>query len=426
MLLAVNDFDAKTHLLVMPRSNVAAGQACLEELLSRGLVVSTQPKAGRWLQQYLNHECFEAKKRVRLVNKCGWHEGRLFILPERAFGETGGEVFHFQGDGVALHQAGTLKKWQEHVAKPAVGNSGLVLALSASFAGPLLEPLGEESGGFHFRGISSIGKSTLLASAASVWGMEISSWRSTDNAAEGVAAAHSDCLLTMDEISQADPRAVSEIAYMLANQRGKARMNKDLSVRPPSTWRLMFLSSGEPSLEAKLSEAGKTLQAGQHVRMIDIPADAGVGHGVFEDLHGFAGGAELTAHLKKFTRHGSAEGQYGRAAPAFLKKLVDEREALTIRAAGFRDRWLTEHLPARATEQVQRVARRFALVAAAGELAASLGVLPWPEGEASKGVARCFEAWQEARGSSQVPGGDRGGDRPGTQVHRAVWVFAIR
>jgi uncharacterized protein (DUF927 family) len=45
-----------------------------------------------------------------------------------------------------------------------------VLAISAAFAGPLLNLIDAESGGFHLRGASSIGKTTALVLAGSVWG----------------------------------------------------------------------------------------------------------------------------------------------------------------------------------------------------------------------------------------------------------------
>ena len=55
-------------------------------------------------------------------------------------------------------------------------------------------------------------------------------------------------------------------------------------------------------------------------------------------------------------------------------------------------------LPPQADGQVGRVAARFALVAAAGELATALEILPWPQGEASFAAARCFDDWLAARG----------------------------
>ena len=47
------------------------------------------------------------------------------------------------------------------------------------------------------------------------------------------------------------------------------------------------------------------------------------------------------------------------------------------------------------------VAKRFALIGAAGELARDYGVLPWPEGEAMRAATSCFEAWLAERGGAE-------------------------
>jgi putative DNA primase/helicase len=54
-------------------------------------------------------------------------------------------------------------------------------------------------------------------------------------------------------------------------------------------------------------------------------------------------------------------------------------------------------VPDTADGQIQRAGRRFALVAAAGELASARGLTGWPAGEATEGVKRCFLAWIRAR-----------------------------
>lgn len=57
---------------------------------------------------------------------------------------------------------------------------------------------------------------------------------------------------------------------------------------------------------------------------------------------------------------------------------------------------------------MQRVASRFGIIAAAGEIAAGLDVVPWAPGEAIRAAATCFKAWVEARGgveSSEVKDG---------------------
>jgi putative DNA primase/helicase len=64
------------------------------------------------------------------------------------------------------------------------------------------------------------------------------------------------------------------------------------------------------------------------------------------------------------------------------------------------DRIERQFVPELASGQVQRVGRRFALVAAAGEMATEAGITGWPEGTATAAARRCFNAWIEAR-----PGG---------------------
>jgi uncharacterized protein (DUF927 family) len=288
-----------------------------------------------------------------------------------------------------------LVEWKELVAAPAAGNSRLAFAISASFAGPLLHPLGQESGGFHFKGGSSIGKTSILHAARSTWGCALGSWRTTDNAAEGMAAGACDTLHLLDEVSQADGRAVDAMAYMLGNGTGKGRASRSGAAREVATWRILFLSTGELSLADKIAETGKRARAGQEVRVIDIPADAGRGHGVFDTLHGFRSGAALADQL----RH-AAEAHSGHAARAFLEELTRDLAETAEATRAYMAAWLAQQVPDGADGQVGRVATRFALVAAAGELATEVGILPWPVGEASDAAMRCFRDWLAARGDT--------------------------
>ncbi|TCZ61269.1 hypothetical protein [Roseicella aquatilis] len=82
--------------------------------------------------------------------------------------------------------------------------------------------------------------------------------------------------------------------------------------------------------------------------------------------------------------------------------------------ADARQRFLAAHLPADATDQARTVAARFALVAAAGEMAADMGVLPWPQGEAERAAAAGLAAWLSDRG-----GAASGEDAAAVQAVRA-------
>lgn len=77
-------------------------------------------------------------------------------------------------------------------------------------------------------GDSSIGKTTALQAATSVWSCDNFSWswRTTDNGLEGAAALFNHSLLALNEISECDPRDVGEVFYMQGNGRGKQRASR--------------------------------------------------------------------------------------------------------------------------------------------------------------------------------------------------------
>jgi uncharacterized protein (DUF927 family) len=79
------------------------------------------------------------------------------------------------------------------------------------------------------------------------------------------------------------------------------------------------------------------------------------------------------------------------------KQALDPSE-VAKQVGTLRDDFMREHVPWDASGQVQRVAMRFALVAAGGNLATSMRITGWPEGEAIKAAVRCFNDWLAAWG----------------------------
>jgi putative DNA primase/helicase len=254
-----------------------------------------------------------------------------------------------------------------------------------------------ESGGFHFRGDSSSGKTTALKVAASVYGGAsfLQRWRTTDNALEAIAAQHSDCLLILDELAQVDPKTAGECAYMLANEQSKARATRTGAPRTRLSWRLLFLSAGELGLADHMAEGMKRTRTGQEVRMADIPADAGMGLGAFENLHGLDGGSAFSRHITD-----RAASVYGAPGHEWLQWLCANAQTLKARIREDANRLGAEMVPTGASGQVERVAARFALVGAAGELATEAGLTGWPAGESERAALACFNAWLSARGGS--------------------------
>lgn len=401
LLLHWVDHDGREHRLAIPRASLAGdGSDARKILLDGGMYIAPNQKARQMFNAFLLQ--VRSPVRARATNRIGWHSD-TYVLPDHCFGAKDGDTHLLQTATAHEHpfrEAGTLMSWQENVAKYAVGNSRLILAISAAFAAPLVGPCSAESGGVHFRGASSTGKSTTLHVGGSVWGGGdvngfIRSWRATANGLEGVALAHSDALLCLDELSQVPARDAGEAAYMLANGSGKSRSGRDGSVRRSAKWRVLFLSSGEISLADKMKEdgRGRRLAAGQEVRIVDIPADAGAGHGLFQNLHGFASADLFARHLRD-----AAFANYGVASRAYLSRIVPDVQEVRKLVSIFIKAFTEQYVPAGADGQVERVAQRFALIAAGGEVAANIGIVPWPAGTAVEGAGKCFDDWLAARG----------------------------
>lgn len=399
-LLKVTDLAGHFHLWAMPlRMTRGSREDFLEELCDMGLKPVPGRKAGDRIRLFISEH--PTTEMMLCADRIGWHGGS-FVLPDRTFspsGASGRIVFQGEARTHNFHTKGTLEEWQEQIARYAVGNSRLAMALSIALAGPLLHILGGESGGFHFVGDTSAGKSTILLSAGSVCGGGLDGyhkqWRSTDNALEAIAAAHCDTLLCLDEIGQCDGRIVAETSYMLANGQGKQRLSKGAALKKAYTWRVVFLSTGEVSCADKIREGGNRMKAGQEVRVLDIPAVPANGMGVFEELHGFKSGAALADHLTDRSRR-----YYGHPLPAFLSELTTRADEVRTSWEAFLPRFLSQLLPGEAPHAVQRACKRFALVAMAGTLATGWGVLPWPGNQATEAAAICFQDWINSRGGA--------------------------
>lgn len=371
------------------------------KLRDMGLRMATGARARNLVGQYIDSR--KPAEWVTCTDRVGWHGG-VYVLPSRCIGTVEGKRYVFQSDSGMedlFRRRGTMEQWQNTVARPVAGNSRLVFAMCCAFAGPVLRLVGMQTGGIHITGDSSLGKTTALLLAASVYGSPKfkQQWRTTDNGLEGVAVQSSDSLLILDEIGQMDGRVVGDCAYMLGNEAEKIRGSRSLIARRRRTWCLLFLSSGEKDLATHMQEAGKNPQEGQLVRMPSVPGDAGAGLGMLEDLHGMAEGPGAGKAFAEALTAGAA-AHFGHAGAAWIEWLANNLEAVKERAPAEMRRMEAAWVPDNAHPQVWRVCSRFALVAAAGELAAEAGIVPWEPGEAERGARRCFEAWLQQRGHS--------------------------
>jgi putative DNA primase/helicase len=359
------------------------------ELLAMGVELDPY-SARRQLPHYLQSE--HPKRHIHCALQVGWC-GDSFVLPDVVIGpKSMGVIFQ---SGERCHEehtlAGTLAGWRDGIALKAVGNPILMLAISASFAGPLLQRCNAESGGIHLVGDSSTGKSTAMEAACATWGGPgfKRSWRATGNGLEGSASMFNDCLLALDEISECDPQQVGEIVYMLGNGRGKQRASRTGNARGVTKWRCFVMSNGERTIATTMAEGGHRAKAGQSMRLLDIPVAQTFG--AWDTLHGATNPAAFSDEIKRAAAH-----HHGHAGRLFLEKLTfdtaDHSAALDKIKA----------LPLFATDgtegQDKRAAARFSLMGLAGEVATDYGITGWAVGDAVKAAAHGFKLWQAVRG----------------------------
>lgn len=398
------DADGRQHEKVVSDEALQGDAAKLCAMLaSDGLQIVRSQQ--REFANYLSGA--KTKSRVTVVKRTGWHEvggENIFGLPGETIGRKDfGRVLLDGAASGPYETRGSLADWRNGVGALTAGHALPMLAISTAFAGPLLHLAGHEGGGLNLFGQSSRGKTTCLQAAASVWGRGekesggyVKTWRATANGLEGTAAQSTDTLLLLDELGMADARDVQQVVYGLANGQGKQRASRDGSAREPKSWRLIYLSSGELPVDAKLAETpGRKARAGQLVRLLDVPAERGAGFGVFDN--GGPGG-DAGALVKSIQL--AATTAYGTAGPEFVRRLIaDGVTGEDVR--GLISQFMAATVPAGADGQVERVAQRFGLIFAAGELATTFGIVPWPAGAAREAAAWALARWIELRGGTE-------------------------
>lgn len=379
------------------------GNDGIKQLADLGLEIASGRQSLDRLKAYIVGA--RPERRAKLADQTGWH-GNAYLFPDGAIGETD-ETLLFRGNRRA-HGAyatrGSLRDWCLHIAAQAVGNPRLMFCLSVAFCGPLLKPTGAASAIVHLFGDSSIGKSGAVTAAGSVWGppeTQVHSWRQTSNALEYTAATHNDALLILDELKEVDAKEAAAISYMLANAKGKGRAHHAGGLRDATVWRIAGLSSGELGMGDHLASAGQKHHAGQQVRFIEVAADAGVGHGMWNNVAPLDpdAGKNFTDRIKKH-----AGRYYGTAGRAFVTELCKHIDSIPSLWRRHDLAFVEDYRPASAGGQVMRVLASFSLVAFAGELAAAWGVVPWQKGEASSAAGALFEEWlkdRPTRGNSE-------------------------
>lgn len=237
------------------------------ELASHGLPVNSR-NCGKMIEYLAAFEHFN----MQLIPKTFVSKGfgfksvenkRVFIL-EKMIGKKAGQgnkevsVEFSPEPGYerfvkAVKPEGTYVKWRECI-EPALKYPYAAFAFYASFSAPLLRMLKAPNFIIDFWGNTSVGKTTVLELAASVWGNPhkeagglVFGWDSTKVFLERIANFFCDIPIFPDDSQMVDDRTMSSMLYQIANGVGRGR-GATAGIRHNPTWHTVCFSTGERPL----------------------------------------------------------------------------------------------------------------------------------------------------------------------------------
>ncbi|MGC4882198.1 DUF927 domain-containing protein [Providencia hangzhouensis] len=386
----VNDLNQEYLIVEWGNNNVQAvpmGDIGEREgwktLKNAGLIVTTKSGLRQSLSDWLLRQKF--KENWSITNKSGWHKG-AYIMPDGSIIGTPEQPIFFNGQSAAAtayQTSGTVESWRNDVARLANGNSFMMFAIGAALAAPMTSITGADSFGIHIYAQSTAGKSTTADMAVSLYGdpdLQRLTWYGTEYGMTNEAVAHNDGLLYLDEVGQgADPKHVYKSAYTLFNGKGKIQGAKDGGNRQVQSWRTVAISTGEKDIETFLLSSGVKVNAGQLVRLLNIPIERAT------ELHECETGKAHADLIKVNCR--SSYGAAGRYWIEYLSNHKDEAQD-AYRAA--QQRW-NKLIPSSYGEQVHRASDRFATIEAA--LMMGRVITGWSEQDCKDAVQTAFNVW---------------------------------
>lgn len=350
---------------------------------SGGMLITAKSGLRSLLADHL--QCSGNRELWSIANATGWQYG-AYIMPDASIIGRPERPVLFNGRSAAAKGycvKGTVESWKGSVAKLAYRNPSMMLGIACALSAPLIGLAGADGFGVHLFGGSSAGKTTTANAASSVYGEPDAlklTWYSTALGLVNEAAAHNDGFMPLDEIGQGgNRRAVAESAYALFNGVGKIQGAKEGGNRDLKRWRAMAFSTGEIDLESYIRADGGKINAGQLVRLLNVPISKAT------EFHGYADGKAHADAMKD-----GYQNNFGAIGRKWIAYLAEHRDQAVKVVRDSERRWLSL-LPPEASEQVRRVASRFAILDAA--LCLSSDLTGWDESVSHDALLHSFNAW---------------------------------
>lgn len=227
---------------------------------------------------------FESAKVEQMRNQFGWADGdSKFIVGDREIGADG--TYHSPPSSTTkvlaecMTPVGTFEKWKEVFdlyGRP--GLEGHAFAAATAFGAPLLRFSGQRGAiinVMHPR--SGTGKTTILHMCNSVWGSPDKLCAKKDDTFASKVfklGVMNNLPICFDEMSNTEPKQVSEMGYLISQGSGKDRMKasaNELRINN-TTWQTIALCSSNHSFYEKLEHLKNTPE-GEMMRIIEYNID---------------------------------------------------------------------------------------------------------------------------------------------------------
>ncbi|MBK1723219.1 DUF927 domain-containing protein [Thiocystis violacea] len=409
LVLAFVDHDERERRMAIPAERLHADPGILVSDLARmGLAI--RPSRQKKVVDYLAD--WKPDTRILSAKRLGWLEdttGALsFVMPDRVIARDGNLEVIFQPERYSptvrtVHASGSLDDWQRNVATPACPHPPMLFSLCCGLA-TAFQAFAEAGDSFivHFWGKTSRGKTTVGQIAASPWGCAadpndapsltfIRRWNLTGNGLEGLAEAHSDMPLVLDELGSSTIGDIRPLVYQVSGGQGKTAMTSAREMKEPRSWRTIVISTGELSLHARMSDPdgdgtrSRTVKGGLTHRALDIEIDDIAGASPESDRESVVSGIKI-----------ACARSYGTAGPELVRLIAKRFNSAADARAYVREqiaKILTEIAPAGVATETLRAIKRFALVSVAGEFAAQVGLIPATTEQIRSATKGIVTAW---------------------------------
>src|ERR1035437_4855678 len=330
---------------------------------------------------------------LTLAMKPGFRNRGGFVLGSQLLGTAKGSFWwdhHAEYD--IGDRCGGRAAWNHDVGKVAADSTYLTFALCVTLGAPLptyvldrcQKRLVSETAVFNFSGESGSGKSSINRAAAGTFGLpRLGKWDFTRRGLEESAEERNDLTVILDDTESHNEEHLSfKSALRYVNQIVTSGQSKTISKvarearLPFLTWTAWGLTSSPKSLEEIAEEIGWNRTNGERVRFIDIPVPPVSEGGIFDWLEGdelqrIKQSKQLIDQLDK-----GVTGNYGGIFPLWIKFLLSTNCAEQV--CRLTEQFVTR-VAASADGYDERFAKKFAVPAIAGYLAAKYGIVPWPK-----------------------------------------------